>query len=99
MAGTVEDFVGEAWSAEGIKVGYLPQEPELDEDKTVLENAMEGVHEKKAMVDRFNELAMNYSDETAEEMATLQDQIDALDLWDLDSQVEQALDALRCPRR
>lgn len=97
MAGTVDDFVGEAWAADGIKVGYLAQEPELDNSKTVLENAMEGVAEKKAMLDRFNELAMNYSDETADEMATLQDQIDAQDLWDLDSQVEQALDALRCP--
>ena len=97
MAGTVEDYVGEAWAADGVKVGYLPQEPELDDDKTVLENAMEGVYEKKAMLDRFNELAMNYSEETAEEMASLQDQIDAQDLWDLDGQVEQALDALRCP--
>ncbi len=97
MAGTVDDFVGEAWAADGIRVGYLAQEPELDDSKSVLENAMEGVAEKKAMLDRFNELAMNYSDETAEEMATLQDQIDAQDLWDLDTQVEQALDALRCP--
>ncbi len=97
MAGAVEDYVGEAWAADGIKVGYLPQEPELDTTKTVLENAMGGVHEKKAMLDRFNELAMNYSDETAEEMAGLQDQIDAQNLWDLDTQVEQALDALRCP--
>jgi ATP-binding cassette ChvD family protein len=97
MAGQVDDYVGEAWAADGIKVGYLPQEPELDPEKDVLGNAMEGVAEKKAMVDRFNELAMNYSDETADEMATLQDQIDANDLWDLDAQVEQALDALRCP--
>ena len=97
MAGQVDDFVGEAWAAEGIKVGYLPQEPELDASKDVLGNAMEGVAEKKAMVDRFNELAANYSEETADEMAELQDQIDAQDLWDLDAQVEQALDALRCP--
>jgi ATPase subunit of ABC transporter with duplicated ATPase domains len=97
MAGQVEDFNGEAWAADGIKVGYLPQEPELDESKDVIGNAMEGVAEKKAMVDRFNELATNYSEETADEMAELQDKIDALDLWDLDSQVEQALDALRCP--
>ena len=97
MAGQVDDFVGEAWAADGVNVGYLPQEPELDPEKDVLGNAMEGVAEKKAMVDRFNELAMNYSDETAEEMATLQDQIDANNLWDLDTQVEQALDALRCP--
>ena len=97
MAGQVDDYVGEAWAADGIKVGYLPQEPELDPEKDVLGNAMEGVAAKKAMVDRFNELAINYSDETADEMATLQDQIDANDLWDLDAQVEQALDALRCP--
>ena len=97
MAGTVEDYNGEAWAANGIKVGYLAQEPELDTDKNVLENAMEGVCEKKAMLDRFNELAMNYSDETADEMAELQDRIDSQNLWDLDAQVEQALDALRCP--
>jgi ATP-binding cassette ChvD family protein len=97
MAGTVDDFVGEAWPAEGIKVGYLPQEPELDPDKDVLGNAMEGVAEKKAILDRYNEIAANYSDETADEMTALQDQIDAHNLWDLDTQVEQALDALRCP--
>src|SRR5262249_56027192 len=77
--------------------GYLPQEPELDADKDVLANAMEGVAEKKALVDRYNELAANYSDDTAEEMAKLQDEIEAQGLWDLDTQVEQALDALRCP--
>ncbi len=97
LAGTVDDFTGEAWAADGIKVGYLSQEPELDPDKDVMGNAMEGVAEKKAMVDRFNELASNYSEETADEMAELQDKIDALDLWDLDAQVEQAMDALRCP--
>jgi ATP-binding cassette ChvD family protein len=97
MAGQVDDFVGEAWAADGIKVGYLPQEPELDPEKDVLGNAMEGVAEKKAMLDHYNELAANYSDETAEEMAKLQDVIDAQNLWDLDTQVEQALDALRCP--
>jgi ATP-binding cassette ChvD family protein len=97
MAGQLEDFVGEAWAAEGIRVGYLPQEPELDADKDVLGNAMEGVAEKKALVDRYNELAANYSDETADEMAKLQDEIEAQGLWDLDTQVEQALDALRCP--
>jgi energy-dependent translational throttle protein EttA len=97
MAGQVEDFVGEAWAADGIKVGYLPQEPDLDPDKDVLGNAMEGVAEKKALVDQYNELAANYSEETAEDMAKLQDVIDAQDLWDLDTQVEQALDALRCP--
>ncbi|HUJ37417.1 MAG TPA: energy-dependent translational throttle protein EttA, partial [Hyphomicrobium sp.] len=97
MAGQITDFIGEAWAADGIRVGYLPQEPELDPEKDVLGNAMEGVAEKKALVDRYNELAANYSDETAEEMAKLQDVIDAQNLWDLDVQVEQALDALRCP--
>ena len=97
MAGQVTDYAGEAWAADGIKVGYLAQEPELDPGKDVLGNAMEGVGEKKELVDRYNELAANYSDETAEEMAKLQDAIDAQDLWDLDTQVEQALDALRCP--
>jgi energy-dependent translational throttle protein EttA len=97
MAGDVEDYVGEAWAADGVRVGYLPQEPELDPEKDVLGNAMEGVAEKKALVDRYNELAANYSDETADEMAKLQDEIEAQNLWDLDTQVEQALDALRCP--
>ncbi|WP_072389899.1 energy-dependent translational throttle protein EttA [Hyphomicrobium sp. CS1BSMeth3] len=97
MAGQLEDFTGEAWAAEGISVGYLPQEPELDAEKDVLGNAMEGVAEKKAILDRFNEIAANYSEETADEMTALQDQIDAQNLWDLDAQVEQALDALRCP--
>ncbi len=97
MAGLMDDFVGEAWAADGIKVGYLPQEPELDPTKDVLSNAMEGVAEKKAILDRYNEIAANYSEETADEMTELQDQIDAQNLWDLDSQVEQALDALRCP--
>ena len=97
MAGVTDDFTGEAWAADGIKVGYLPQEPELDPAKDVLGNAMEGVAEKKAKLDRYNEIAANYSDETADEMAKLQDEIDANNLWDLDTQVEQALDALRCP--
>ncbi len=97
MAGAVDDFVGEAWPAEGIRVGYLSQEPQLDPDKDVLGNAMEGVAEKKAILDRYNEIAANYSEETADEMTELQDQIDAQNLWDLDAQVEQALDALRCP--
>ncbi len=97
MAGLDKDFTGEAWLAEGATVGYLPQEPQLDPDKTVLENVMEGVAEKKAILDRYNELMMNYSDETAEEAARLQDIIDAQNLWDLDAQVEQAMEALRCP--
>ncbi|MBX3508691.1 MAG: energy-dependent translational throttle protein EttA [Parvibaculum sp.] len=97
MAGVDKDFTGEAWAAAGAKVGYLPQEPELDASKDVFGNVMEGAAEKKALVDRYNELAMNYSDETAEEMAKLQDIIDAQNLWDLDAQVEMAMDALRCP--
>ena len=97
MAGVVDDFLGEAKPADGIKVGYLPQEPELDPAKDVLGNAMEGVADKKAKLDRYNEIAANYTDETADEMAKLQDEIDANNLWDLDTQVEQALDALRCP--
>ncbi|HEX7775134.1 MAG TPA: energy-dependent translational throttle protein EttA [Parvibaculum sp.] len=97
MAGVDKDHTGEAWAAESAKVGYLAQEPELDPSKDVLGNVMEGAKEKKALVDRYNELAMNYSDETADEMAKLQDTIDAQNLWDLDSQVEMAMDALRCP--
>ncbi|MEM8647334.1 MAG: ATP-binding cassette domain-containing protein, partial [Pseudomonadota bacterium] len=97
MAGTDKEFQGEAWLAEGATAGYLAQEPELDPEKDVLGNVMEGVGEKQAILDRYNELMMNYSDETAEEAAGLQDQIDAQNLWDLDSQVEQAMDALRCP--
>ena len=97
MAGVDTEYVGEAWAADGIKVGYLSQEPELDEAKDVMGNVMDGVADKKAILDRYNELALNYSDETADEMARLQDEIDAANLWDLDSQVEQAMDALRCP--
>ncbi|WP_340107884.1 energy-dependent translational throttle protein EttA [Pikeienuella sp. HZG-20] len=97
MAGIDKDFTGEAWLAEGARVGYLPQEPRLDESKTVRENVMEGVSAKTAILERYNELAMNYSDETADEMGRLQDQIDAQNLWDLDSQVDVAMEALRCP--
>ncbi len=97
MAGLDREYTGEAWLADGATVGYLPQEPELDPSRTVLENVMEGVADKKAILDRYNELMMNYSDETAEEAAKLQDEIDAKNLWDLDSQVEQAMEALRCP--
>src|SRR6056300_1183075 len=97
MAGLDKDFTGEAWSAEGAKVGYLPQEPKLDESLSVRENVMLGVAEKKAILDRYNELAMNYSDETADEMAALQDKIDAENLWDLDSQIDVSMEALRCP--
>src|SRR5689334_12289090 len=97
MAGLDKEFTGEAWVAEGARVGYLEQEPQLDASKTVRENVMEGVAKQKAILDRYNELAANYSEETAEEMAKLQDEIEAQGLWDLDTQVEQALDALRCP--
>jgi ATP-binding cassette ChvD family protein len=97
MAGIEKDFVGEAWAAEGVRVGFLPQEPELDPQLNVLGNVMEGVAEKKALLDRYNEIAANYSDETADEMAALQDKIDSQNLWDLESQIEMAMDALRCP--
>ncbi|QFT82054.1 putative ABC transporter ATP-binding protein YjjK [Roseovarius sp. THAF27] len=97
MAGLDTDYTGEAWSAEGAKVGYLPQEPELDPNLSVRENVMLGVAAHKAKLERFNELAMNYSDETADEMAALQDEIDSNNLWDLDSQVDVSMEALRCP--
>ena len=97
MAGLDKEFTGEAWLAEGARLGYLPQEPQLDPSKDVMGNVMEGVAEKQAILDRYNELMANYSDETAEEGARLQDIIDAQNLWDLDSQVEMAMDALRCP--
>jgi ATP-binding cassette ChvD family protein len=97
MAGEEKEFLGEAWAADGVSVGYLPQEPRLNDKKDVTGNVMEGVADKKAKLDRYNELAVNYSDETADEMARLQDEIDAASLWDLDAQVEQAMDALRCP--
>ena len=97
MAGMDKDFQGEAWHAEGARVGYLPQEPKLDETLDVRGNVMLGVAAKQAKLERYNELAMNYSDETADEMAELQDQIDAENLWDLDSQIYVAMEALRCP--
>jgi ATP-binding cassette ChvD family protein len=97
MAGLDKEFVGEAWAAEGARVGYLPQEPHLDADKSVRENVMEAVTGQRAILDRYNELAVNYSDETAEEMTKLQDEIEAKGLWDLDSKIDQAMDALRCP--
>ena len=97
MAGIDKDYVGEGFVAEGARVGYLPQEPQLDADKNVRDNVMEGVAAKKALLDRYNEIAVNYSDETADEMAKLQDEIDSKNLWDLDSQVTLAMDALRCP--
>ncbi len=97
MAGIDKEFTGEGWVAEGARVGYLPQEPHLDETKTVRENVMLGVAGSKAILDRYNELAMNYSDETADEMTKLQDEIEAQGLWDLDSKVDQAMEALVCP--
>jgi ATP-binding cassette ChvD family protein len=97
MAGLDKDFSGEAWAAEGARVGFLPQEPQLDVDKSVRENVMEGVAASKAILDRYNELAANYSDETADEMTQLQDEIESKGLWDLDSKIDQAMDALRCP--
>jgi ATP-binding cassette ChvD family protein len=97
MAGLDKEYNGEAWVAEGARVGYLEQEPHLDASKTVRENVMLGVAKQKAILDRYNELAMNYSDETADEMTKLQDEIEAQGLWDLDSKVDQAMDALRCP--
>lgn len=99
MAGLDKEYTGEAWLAEGATCGYLPQEPQLDESLDVMGNVMEGVADKKAVLDRYNELMMNYSDETAEEASALQDKIDSQNLWDLDSQVEMAMEALRCPRQ
>lgn len=97
MAGLDKEYTGEAWLADGATCGYLAQEPHLDPDKTVLGNVMEGVAAKTAILDRYNELMMNYSDETADEGAALQDIIDSQNLWDLESQVEMAMEALRCP--
>ncbi len=97
MAGIDTEFTGEAWAADGAKVGYLPQEPQLDPNLDVLGNVMLGVKEKKAVIDRYNELMMDYSDETADEAAKLQDVIDSQNLWDLESQVEVAMEALGCP--
>ena len=97
MAGFDKDFSGEAWAAEGATVGYLPQEPSLDDNLNVRENVMLGVSEKKAILDRYNDLAMNYSDETATEMGELQDKIDSADLWNLDAAIDIAMEALRCP--
>ena len=97
MAGLDQDYRGEARLADGATVGLLEQEPQLDEGKDVLGNVEEGMSEVKALVDRFNELAANYSDETADEFARLQEQIDAVDGWSLDTTLEIAMDALRLP--
>ncbi len=97
MAGLDNDFDGQAQLAPGATVGLLEQEPKLDPDKDVRGNVEDGVAETKALLDRFNELAMNYSDETADEFARLQEQIDAADAWNLDTKLDYAMDALRCP--
>jgi len=97
MAGIDKEFTGEGFVAEGARVGYLPQEPPLDPSLDVRGNVMLGVKAKTDLLERYNELAMNYSDETADEMTRLQDEIEAQGLWDLDSQVEQAMEALGCP--
>jgi len=97
MAGIDKEFVGEAQAAKDARIGYLSQEPQLDSKKTARENVMDGVADKRAILERYNELASNYSDETANEMARLQDEIEAKGLWDLDSKIDQAMDALRCP--
>jgi ATP-binding cassette ChvD family protein len=97
MAGVDKEFAGEAWVAEGARVGLLEQEPRLDPSKNVRGNVMQGVAPQQALLDRYNELAMNYSDETADEMTRLQDEIEAKGLWDLDSKIDQAMEALRCP--
>ncbi len=97
MAGIDKEFTGDGFVAEGARVGYLPQEPQLDPALGVRGNVTLGVARKQAILDRYNELAMNYSDETADEMTNLQDEIEAQGLWDLDAQVDQAMDALGCP--
>ena len=97
MAGLDTEFSGEAWPEKDVVVGYLPQEPELDDSLDVRGNVMLGVSAHRQLLDRFNELAMDYSEENAEEMAQLQDQIDSQGLWDLDSRIDQAMEALRCP--
>ena len=97
MAGVDKDFAGEAFPAEGTRIGYLPQEPQLDPSKNVLQHVEEAVAEKRKILQRYEEISANYSDDTADEFARLQDQIDAQDLWDLDKQVELAMDALRLP--
>ncbi len=97
MAGIDSEYSGEAWAAKGARVGYLPQEPSLDETLDVRGNVMLGVKDKKDILDKYNDLAMNYSEETADEMAQLQDEIDIKNLWDLDAQIDISLEALRCP--
>ncbi len=105
MAGRDKEFNGEAWAAEGVKVGYLEQEPQLDNSKTVAENVMDGLAEKKALLDAFNEISMKLGEvsdddemmKLIEQQGELQEQIDHLDAWNLDTDVEMAMEALRCP--
>ena len=105
MAGIEKEFNGEAWAADGIRVGYLEQEPQLDQSKTVFENVMEGLAAKKALLDAFNDISMKLGEVTdddemmklIEEQGTLQEKIDAADAWNLDTDVEMAMEALRCP--
>ena len=101
MAGLDKDYIGEAWAAENVNVGYLPQEPILDSNLTVRENVLTAVADKKALIDEFNnvaeKLANDYSEEIMEQMTELQDKIDAQNLWELDNQINIAMDALRCP--
>ena len=101
MAGIEKEFNGEAYPAQGVKVGYLPQEPKLDQSKTVRENILESVSVKKSLLDQFNNIATSladdYSDEKMEEMTKLQDKIDSMQIWDIDSKIDMAMEALRCP--
>ena len=105
MAGLDQEFVGEAWAADGAKIGYLQQEPELDSSKDVLGNVMEGVAETKALLDEFNEISAKFAEPMSDDemndliarQADVQEKIDATDAWDLDSKLEMAMDALRCP--
>ena len=101
MAGLDKEFIGEAWAAKDVKVGYLPQEPELDPNLNVRDNINQAIKEKKDLLEKFNEVAVqvgeNYTDELMELMTELQDKIDADDLWEIDSKVDIAMEALRCP--
>jgi len=101
MAGLDKEFIGEAWAAKGVKVGYLPQEPELDPNLNVRDNINQAIKEKKDLLEKFNEVAVqvgeNYTDELMELMTELQDKIDSDDLWEIDSKVDIAMEALRCP--
>ena len=97
MAGIHTDFQGEAWAADGVKIGYLEQEPQLDNSKTCMENVLDGASDEKAILDKYNELCMDYENADPDELAKLQDEIDAKNLWDLDRNVEMTMQALNCP--